>query len=505
MDSFKKLVLLSALLALASCNETISPELQQGGVVTPPGGGTTPEAEYSFKITNLAPSKLNYLLHKTGSGNKEAKCEITSESVPFSKATYRPNHDITCFLEAEEHALYQDGLSISIEASPKTCEFVKYRPFSYYNRIPGDSSGNYTIVKCESYTGPAPAQGPCNSTTSTTITSPVSFPIPLDDSELCRFNYNDKEMCDIGIINITEFIYSSVDDGAGGVTHNVTSSPRRLQCGGKPRNCAQGPYAVDSNGGKDFSPNGGIIYSTDFDNEFTKELTYPSLMNRYGNFIYANYRRNLANYTISYGEDDDSVPYKQAFANIRDFHPQLITEYALDGQSFLAHHGVTVPDNEMNRYSAKPLAAEPFMGLYSTTPPFRFDYTVQPFYTFECLDNAKEVKARIRLMVRDWDRIRSNDPNLASDVELISDIFRIPEGYVLDRDLSGNYYPWSRQDNFTTDPDSDIPGRDSLNNYADWDDIIQMRYITPMIGSKGYIPTAGFFTPSIFPNEQLED
>lgn len=512
MDLLKKLVLLSSLLVLASCNETISPELQQGGVVTPPGGGPTeptdPEGpQHYFKLTDSSNPTLEYLIHKSGSGNKEAKCEITSQSTPFSKATYKPNHDITCFLEARELALYHSGFSLTVTSSPQACQYVQYRPFSYYNRVPGDSTGNYNVSRCDNYGGPALTL-PCNTAVSTTITSPTQFPAPGPDdySELCRFNHNDQEKCDIGIINVTETTYRSEDDGAGGLNHFSTTETKRIECGGQPRFCVQGPYAKDSNNGKDFTPNGGIRYGTDEKSEFVKTISYEGLQekNRLGTYVYANYRRNLANYTIAYGEDDDSVPYKQAFAGIKDFHPQLITEYALDGLSFLAYHGQTVPVSEAGRYSAKPLAADPFMGLYSTTHP-RYDYTVQPFYAFECLDNSYEVKARIRLVIRDWDRIRSEDVAIADDVELISDIFRIPQGSVVDQDLSGNYYPWSRQDNNDADPDSDIPGRGSFNDFWDWDDIVKMRYLSPMPGSKSYIPSDGFFSTTIFPYEPLED
>lgn len=444
MDLFKKLVLLSSLLALASCNETISPELQQGGVITPPDGETTPDTEHYFRVVNTSDESLEYLLHKTGAGNKAAKCEIVSETVPFSKNTYKPHHDITCFLEARELALYGSGFSLTVEASANACDSVKYNPFGYYNRIPGDSSGSYSFAKCENYSGPTPPQG-CNTAISTTLTSPVAFPIPLEDGELCRFNYNDQEMCDVGTITISETLYTTVDDGSGGTTDIISTLPDRvIDCGGKPRKCVQGPYAKDSNNGEDFSPNGGLISKTVLDDPFSLEYSYPSLLEekRASTHVYANYRRNLANYTIGYGEDDDSIPYKLSFTGIKDFHPQLITEYAFDGMNFLSYHGVTIPNGQANRYSAKPLAADPFMGLYNSTLPFRYDYTVQPFYNFECLDNSYETKARIRIMIRDWDRVISKDEGIADDVELISDIFRIPQGSVTDQDLSGNYYPW---------------------------------------------------------------
>lgn len=511
MDLLKKLVLLSTLLALASCNETISPELQQGGVITPPGGGTVvpPVDEHYFRLTNGSENKLKYLLHKTGAGGKEAKCEVTSQQ-PFSPSTFKPNNDITCFLEAEELALYQDGFKLDLETSTQACKYVVYSPFSYYNRMPGDSSGNYEIERCDpSYTGlgpgPAPAIG-CDRAISTTLVGGVSFPAPDQDEKLCRFNHNDKEKCDVGVINIIEKTYSTVDDGSGGTIDIATSSPtRQIRCGGKAVACAQGPYASESNNGADFHTSAGKIYGTPEDEPFKAQVSYPSLNDtkRAGTFVYANFRRNLANYTIAYGEDDDSIPYKQSFIGISDFHPMLLTEYSLIGETFLAFAGVTVPNSESNQYSAKPFAAEPFMGLRASIP--YSNNTVNPFYTFECMDNADEVKARIRVMVRDWDRVRSEDATLASDVELISDIARIPEGSSVDRDLGGSYRAWSRQDIDAPEPDADIPSLSNFNDFLDWDDIIKMRYLSPGIGSRGYMPVEGYFSVDNFPNENFED
>jgi hypothetical protein len=118
-------------------------------------------------------------------------------------------------------------------------------------------------------------------------------------------------------------------------------------------------------------------------------------------------------------------------------------------------------------------------------------YQTNPFYIFECLDSARELKARIRMVVRDWDRIfwdTNIDGSDNSNLELLSDIY-------MTSDPSINNH--ARMDYMAIDPDDELS---NFNDYLDWDDLI------PMARDSGAItlrPAAGPFTG--FPEETTAD
>jgi hypothetical protein len=126
----------------------------------------------------------------------------------------------------------------------------------------------------------------------------------------------------------------------------------------------------------------------------------------------------------------------------------------LDGTSLITDTGSTLtPDITTasytdKRFRARPLAADPFLGLVAP---------VNPFYTFYCYDDAFDVKARIRMVVREWDRIFPTD---SSDLELLSDLGK---GQFARMDSTVEY---------------EVPGDTDqwllMNDIQDWDDHIPM-------------------------------
>lgn len=569
MKMVKKLSLLAMAIVIAGCNEKVSPELQESNSTTPDtdGGPTIVPDEYYFKLTNTAPVLLNYKLHKTGSGNRSAPCEVRSTS-QLDNDTFRANPaamDISCYLEAEELSLRAGGLSFEIEASPNTCEFIEYTPFSYFNKMPGDSTSTYTKINCmnEETTsahaadaattagidiiwpdaGGAGVPGPaaCNQYLSQSgLLATTRQPIVLneDDTEnlFCRFNYTDDggEKCDIGEVTvqdlqvtfdtvladtngkaagraalIADYSDGSDDDGAGpddgtaailadeqtAIENNVgadytpayntaynNTAPkykvvtRKIKCGGSVGNCVDGPLKQH---GELKGTRGSIIQTAEFDKVIKIKQDYKNLLpNGQGNYYYANFRRDLANVNLDYGDSTHTElsPYTPAYTGAfsspafgKAFDPNIMERYSRgivpDNSAFIlsATFDAAAPfsiwesnSTQENKFVAKPLAMEPFVGLRTLTASGTVakEYYTSPYYTFYCLDTAFDRKARIRLLVRDWDRIFPNDANL----ELISDI-----------NLGTN----ARQDlqYFVEDPDSHDDIND-FNDLLDWDDLI---------------------------------
>lgn len=479
MKIISKLSLLALAFTLASCNEKVAPELQSGNnSSTDPDAVPIPPEEYYFAVQNSSASTLGYRLHKTGLGNVSKNCEVRN-TTGFSSDAYRGNptaHDISCYFDAEELSLMAKGMNFKIQASKNSCDFIGYSPFGYYNKVPGDSSGTYTQIEC---TGDANSGHVASVLTAPTITTSgtalgcgewasseiatadrIKFGVE-NDQDLCRFNYEEGEgeQCDIGVININKYTvnYQNPADSSTTPVPTVSFSTRQVRCGGKLHNCVKGPTKeIDANVSKVTE-----ITQTTVNSNFELEYKYEGLIGTgLDTRNYVNFRRNLASLNLDYISTADAG-YKSFWSDPifgKTFDPRVMDFYAanymLDGVTRL----ISVPTSDAERirsntFTARPLAADPFVGIGSLVG---VSNQVNPFYTFYCFDNAFDVKARIRLVVRDWDRVFPSN----SDQEYLSDIFRGAAG---------------RQDN---PDDVEIPGDidayNGFNDVYDWDDVTKM-------------------------------
>lgn len=248
---------------LASCNEKIAPSLQSGSSATVPT--VTAPDEYYFRVTNNSPTILNYKLHRTGDGNKDVDCAIKSTSIALSNDLYvgdasqphdSKSYDISCFMEAEELALFFNGLSFNVEASKNTCEYIGYAPFSFYDAIPGSSTSTYEGITCDDaataaevaafagavVTPPSSASGSihCNQLVSTSLPAGTRLAMDseIDTKTLCRFDYASQEIynqqnCDEGTITINMTNVTTSTDAAGNPVYSKkAATPVVVKCGG---------------------------------------------------------------------------------------------------------------------------------------------------------------------------------------------------------------------------------------------------------------------------------
>lgn len=511
MKTAQKLSLLTLALLVAGCNEKVSPELQSSSATTPDATVAVPPDEYYFRVVNSSAALLNYKLHKTGASNLAANCEVKN-TTGLTNDIFRGNlaaNDITCYFDAEELSLLNSGMNYKIEASPNTCDFVGYSPFSFYDQIPGNSSGSFTQVVCTNDTtdgshvitaaaargvslSALPSDLECGDWASRNIApaTPVKF-VPTSDEELCRFNYPETgNMCDIGeiTVNVLSVTYTPPGDDPVAqpevLKHEIIS--RRVVCGGDVGNCVKGPIEELTTYTKGAAKLTEIM-QPEINKAFSTEYKLPKLIGKYGSTKrYANYRRNLSSTQIDYGTADPNDPgytgtYKAAFgiaAFGKTYNPNVMDLYSsnkqMDGTtSIIGVPELTAVSYPGNMYKAVPLAADPFMGLAAR---------INPFYTFYCFDTAFDIKARVRMVVRDWDRVFPTN----TDQEYVSDIFRGVN---------------ARQDN---PEEIEVPGETDeyiyFNDLGDWDDQIPMTRTPGVYAVPGTLwePVSGFFDPSIF-------
>lgn len=484
------LTLLAALSVLTACNEQVSPELQNAGNTgNAPTDDTLPPDTFYFGIKNKSAPVLNYKLHKTGLNNSAVDCAVKN-TVALSSDNYRSdrvNNDITCYFDAEELSLFHAGLSFNIESSKNTCDFIGYSAYGFFDRIPGDSTGTFTQVTCGNDTtsnanvvaaaataginiNTASGQLGCGDWATEDIVPGTRRKFqPSSDAELCRFNYKDgaRERCDIGTITVNNFrvVYTPPNGTAPAIT-SYEVIKREIDCVGAIANCVQGPTKLQNPSTTRFTE----ISQTTQGKDFERLISYPGLIGKKNsNKSYVNFRRNLASAQIDFGASagllgaytsswSDSLYGKVFDPRVMDFFSRNLL---LDGTTpVLDEPRILAEAVKTNFYSAIPLAADPYMGLEPSA-------TVNPFYTFYCLDTALDIKARIRMVVREWDRVFPTN----ADNEYVSDLFRGTS---------------ARQDvpNLVEIPD-DNDGLILFNDLSDWDDFIDMER------------TAGAFDPSL--------
>lgn len=531
MKTLSKVMPLSLALLLVSCNEKISSELQNsasssgttGSTSGGSTGGSSSQNNSTFEVLISTPPQAGHKIHRTGfsfdgssyTSRKTTPCKVTSpDNVSLSNSLYdaeaalahdAKSYDISCFVEVEELALYLNGLDFQVKASANACEIVSYSPFSYFSYMPGSSTTTYNTVKCPevyqsgglpsgaNFVPPAGANMDCYQWRDTTQT--LNLPAAPTDDQLCRFNYasEDGPQCDIGTITINENNYIE-DPGTPDTLIPDPSAPvtvRTVKCGGKIANCVNG--AVKKGSGMSLTTATNPIYHsiTVKDEPFEITWSLPPLIEenpqRGTNRPYVNYRRELASPHIDYGDiNDDLTAYENAFNPAisglqlfqTSFEPSLIANYARNLKMNLSANYVLAADmtafNTANGYRSTPYAAEPFMSLSSS-------YRINPFYTFYCLNKSYENKARIRIVVREWDRL-FGDPETNNNFDYISDIF-LGDLALLDNDYFDSY-------------------AEPFNDFKDWDDAIALeREAGGFSTTRQYTPSLGFFHQDNFPKD----
>jgi hypothetical protein len=483
---------IAALLLLASCNEKVNPSLQNSNTTVTPPPVATPD-KY-FRLVNTSDTMLGYHLHKSGAGNHNTKCEVNAAS--FSTALYagaNATYDITCFLEAEELALFYNGLQWNIEASPNTCEYIGYAPFSFYQYQPGDSTRTVSYISCPAGLGTVPGnrpncggyyqeEAPFNSGAPFLQIDPATVG---DEQSLCRFDYDSEgPNCDEGEITIIDraFDYPVAGDPLSGPPSEIGSTTRKISCNGKANNCANGPIRdVDV---LSEVPWGNVNTKTDLASETSLRYVVSSpyskkfITNRY----IANFMRQCSGANYDHGAYGFGSPFLGFNPSQTTFNPRVADLLAKNYRRDYSNTNLFSPiyDYMTGAFQADPavdpmtlnpqrffdqnekvraLASSPMSGQYNDiVNAAKGARGTNPFYGFYCLNNARDVKARIRVVVREWDRSFSIDPIM----DVMSDIYNGLDS------LMDNHY----------DHLGNLDPYDNFNDVADWDD--RLKFITPL-------------------------
>jgi hypothetical protein len=343
-----------------------------------------------------------------------------------------------------------------------------------------------------------------------TVTSKVGR-YTEQDQDLCDFDYKDSEgpNCDSGVISINEITISksaAYCESGGTIDTAITSeadctaasknwqddhlqaSPavnRIHKCGGSISKCRGGVGLAGVQ-----STFKGLIAQVDQsvkDTLFVKDITLPSpsASGHETNMGIANFVRQCSGSVDNSSSINfsDVAPSTTALTERKKFDPNVLDRYSIgieywdtaatstDGYFSIktsAYTNYHSPRSSAanNKYEVgwtkTYYAADSFM---TTQSAINASGSVSkaasnPFYAFYCLNNALDIKARIRLVVRDWDQFPDYS---GQDFELLSDIFQQPTATPEN----------GRMDTVGIEIDDDSNPFNDLNDVVDWDDFFR--------------------------------
>lgn len=390
--------------------EGLSIEQSTGAIVGTPTKATA-EAVYQITAKNVIGSQViqitihvqdyfnildgtgvasSYIMHKAGQANSYSQCRINKEDIDEytnSLADTRPV-DITCFLEGGELDLFALGATIKASAGPSVCEFISYEPFYFMQYKPAKTNDStFAIIDGVSCDETTIESGAIFEKTGLTVgldQTEAGFKngnIQLDLSspnEICQALYDDGKInCDTGKVTLATYTIgndandSTPDVNDPGECSYISTGDRVVQCGGQIAACIGGPIKdllsdediLDGTLREILPANSGI--DQDYKITAPSELGYAT--NKYITNEFSRYNCSAA-----------GTPSQYTYSS------QGIIDYA---DEYQAGTPSTVID--------------PLKGS-------------NPFYTFTCLDSGKDIKARVRLVIRDWDRNFKQEDNIDS-------------------------------------------------------------------------------------------
>lgn len=288
--------------------------------------------------------------------------------------------DIRCFLDGEEQDLHQSEIKFSFDAGPGICEYIQYDPYYFQAWSPAQ-----TTDISSKYPAMAVVRTGCQ----------TSGTVPTAD--MCESNYTGIDStypnCDEGKLAYWAETWAD----SGGVCAMATRTKTYVNCGGKRSACISGPINDVFNTTQLAAGNRGVISSA------------------------------IAGLNMKYTH---TAPQKHGdgYITVRNANGMV------NNQCYASSADASAWTAATDTYATRATG-------YNSSP---FSADSNPYYTITCRDSAYDIKARIRVIVRDWDRAFRIDSSIDNQN------FAAPSAYM---------------NNAGTDPIFNSP----YNDYADWD------------------------------------
>lgn len=455
MKLISKLLLLLCLNFIISCNEEIAEEIKNEEDIS--GETTVSFDNKSIRLINKIvgengqPSPYSFYLHKEGT--LDSACEIQAPALGFDADDYQKNDEnyaIDCVLEVQELDLFLQGAKVELQVDDLLCEYIGHAPFKFMQYQPGTTTKVIHEVICDS-TCEEDISSQCGrqyetenydeSNENNFFQPGVTFTNPYLEEPRCYFDYSDDNgpNCDDGEVRILRYELRPnpndvvQDENGNDVASCATLDPavvrvsqETIDCAGDNLSCLAGP-SVDLLEDREVVTQ--IIDNSEL-NKFSQEFTYTAPEEK-------EYKSNmyLANYSRVCSDTSTDKTSANVFETLT-FKGEEIEDFRFFTGSQRSETGYSYTGNASD---ANVLANSPFRSTYGT----------MPYYGFYCLDQARDVKAQIRLFIREWDKdFTQTDVYLARVSDAGTTV-------AADANMDNN-----------TNQDTNVP----WNSFSDWDD-----------------------------------
>jgi hypothetical protein len=217
-------------------------------------GGSTSAPNLStltaFQLKNITQKSTTYHMHKYGSGNKSAACEIPVASIgDGATLLVDGSNDILCWLEADEVQLFYNGADFQLNAPAGYCEYIQIKPYYFWNAPPKNTIKTVESVVCAENNNTCQSLGGSKEANLTCKGDYTTSGGPnCDEGEITLISHNVSADTPENPDTVAIEFKDGID----------TPKTTTKKCGGKRSNCYAGP-------GKDFLVNGqGMPIPTDY-------------------------------------------------------------------------------------------------------------------------------------------------------------------------------------------------------------------------------------------------
>jgi hypothetical protein len=377
---------------------------------------------------------LTSILHKTGKGNGRKPCSVTEEQMLYGDLAVK---DISCFLDVGEDELKWNGIKMQMQMGENLCQLVEETPAAFWHFSGGNSSTDlgvaiYDHSGFEDCTSGAPLTRYTTDANGTLAMSAIANPKLLitaaEPLDLCMYNYNtqyadsDLPMCDNATLpyftrtwNPTEFECQT----GGGL---VTSDESVLDCENNNGTCAGGlATGAEANRGDCEAADPGTSVWTPTSQHNDGGGLLPALGTCVGNTV------------VAESGIECSGEQRNCIAGARRSSPTFSDQDIVDGVTTMVHN-MTAQDplptkidfdyktdyeptdyktnlwfsnyyNACNADLYKPDTESQQASMDLTSPTANYlGSGSQSTYQYVCKSGAGTIKARIRMIVRDFDR-----------------------------------------------------------------------------------------------------
>ncbi len=335
---------------------------------------TIPAGYSASNLFVTVPDTADYTTFTTITGSPAERCSFTSSSVV---------NDITCNVEIGELALFHNGIKFQYNIPANACKYIRTKPYWYYNyevgtgpqavsmTITKNSSGTITSALCQvTNNSVSSAVVACDNSLSNPDFNDVSFDLSDEPTVICNYDTSNEDggrNCCFGKYDFTKKI---INDGIP-----TTTFERGKAWGGSPSLCIGGPGFTSW---EDYDPKGIPSFKLE-------KMT-------------SNEPRTKIYKVKDVSKSVNGAPQNYVVAN----------HFTLGAHNHTGYHTASATA------SVYPYFVDPVSDRNGTEIE-----SGNPYYIFDCLDEAFETNYRIRMMVQEWDTVAALQTYILTGVSAV--------------------------------------------------------------------------------------